>query len=695
MSDFDSAMANLRQVLIAIDTDGDGVPDTMVPANQGVVTSRQPAQEPPARPYRMPPSTMYGLDPSEDMSGGTGPDYEGGRKFLNLLGVTGAAAADPFGIPSAALGMVVPGARDAWRSYQASDPVAATVGGMAGGFGAAGAAFRGVRGLGDAVGRGAALGAGSDVLDAGAGVPNAIGPGTAFKATLGGSMSLPMRYGIPVAGTAIGANSLMSPAQAASPLEDRLRAMSPDQLRQYQTMIGVTPDGVLGPQTKLRAQIYEDQQANSSANKDAENQRAIARETARIEAEARGRAAESAATAKAQSEIRAQDAQRPFLQRNPDYQNYALPLAGAAAIGLPMLQQALLRRGATAGVRTASQGVNDTARAYSSAPNATNARSLSSANSLYDDAVTAVPPPSNLPSLPEAGLIAGAAAAPSLAMTAPYLFDYAQGTGSPAKEAARGEFTFDGWKERLFGPTAAGAALAGLGYGLGRAGSRAFINPAPSGAALATARSTSDMVRSAPDDVALTQNINTLLQGAQQNAMSLKGLQGVQAARPPVVRFDDANLPAPVADPPIPPRPGPGGGGGGGGEPTPNPQPRPRNSQGASGGQSVPYGSPQQNSLRPFVDSEVLAGRGVPAQPQLDRALQAAGVPVPTSGPYAQRATNIADYVAEMQAAGMTPQQMVAELQRARSRGAQILGIGGAAGMTANSLMDPSYSGDY
>lgn len=694
MADFEAALAGLRQVLI--DTNGDGVPDATMDPRGGVVTTRRPAPSP----SPMPPSTMFGFDPTENMNQ-PGPDWQSGQRFTNMLGVTGASAADPFGIPSAALGMAYPGARDAWRGYQASEPVAAMAGGLAGGVGAAGMAFRGVRGMADAVGRGVALGAGSDAIDAGAGVPNAINSGTLTKVAMGGGMSLPLRYAAPLAGTVVAANSLApgdAAAQSIRPeIDARLRSMSPAELRQYQSVIGVTPDGVLGPNTRLRAQIYEDQQANSQASKDAEARRQADADAVRIKAEAEGRAAEAIARERASSDLAASNAKRPFLERNPDYQTYALPAAAAAAFSVPLLAQVLTRRGATAPLRSASRDVNAAARRFDQEPNTFNALASRNAVGAYDDALAAVPGQSALPSIPEAALIGGSAALPSLSLAAPYLMDYGQPQDTPAKEGARKEFTLEGWKERLFGPTAAGAALAGLGYGIGRVGSRAFINPSPAAGALPRARTAAGFVGA--DDAVTTGNINSLMLGAQENAAALKGLQGVRAAEPPTVTYSPVTLPAPVTNPSIPVGPPSGGGGGSSGGRQPAAR-KAKGNAGASGpgpnapSRGQPYGPAQQGPARALVDSEIMAGNPVPPMPAINNAIMSAGVPVPTGAAYNSRASDTAAIVADMQASGATPQAILAALQSMRAQGFPVIGATGAAGLGLNALYnDPMMYG--
>ncbi len=91
MAEFESALAGLRQVLI--DTNGDGIPDTAVPAGNP-----------------MPPSTMFGFDPTESQSGQPGPDWQSGQRFGQMIG-------EATGLPS-----VYRGGQNMYRGVASGDP---------------------------------------------------------------------------------------------------------------------------------------------------------------------------------------------------------------------------------------------------------------------------------------------------------------------------------------------------------------------------------------------------------------------------------------------------------------------------------------------------------------------------------------------------------------------------------------------
>lgn len=115
------------------------------------------------------------------------------------------------------------------------------------------------------------------------------------------------------------------------------------------------------------------------------------------------------------------------------------------------------------------------------------------------------------------------------------------------------------------------------------------------------------------------------------NTMLQKQLEGVQAATPPRVQFQN---PQPVALPPVPGAGGPVPPGGiqgplGGQQPVnpPVPPPNPPPGLTPSNAGRGSYGDPQKAVVRPFIESEVAAGRNVPATNEWQQQLTMAGVP--------------------------------------------------------------------
>lgn len=126
------------------------------------------------------------------------------KDALQFSKAAGASALDPFGVPSAAVGLVSPEARDSWRAIQSEGGIVPQIAGsLAGGAGVASLATRGARGAWDAAGRMIVLGAGSDVLDEVAGKEGSISGKTAGKALLAGSLGT----GLPRLPSAVGAGS--------------------------------------------------------------------------------------------------------------------------------------------------------------------------------------------------------------------------------------------------------------------------------------------------------------------------------------------------------------------------------------------------------------------------------------------------------------------------------------------------------
>lgn len=547
---WEQAFQQYRQALV--DLDGDGVPDAVVPVSEETA----------------PRGRLASQRPNQQLA----PDWRG------RLAAGGASLADPFGIPSAVTGIVSPETRDDWRATQSAFPGMAIAGQTISAGGVAGGLMRtGSRALNALIGGG--LSAGSDVADQAGGL-DAMGRGTAAKALLGGVPALPMRAAIPTAGVG---GSLMIPSEAnAQPagVEQRLRGMSPQELAAYQRMIGVNPDGRIGPATLTAATRYETEQS-ARASQAAETDRIRAqgdadarRESARIEAEARAKLE----VERGQSDIRANEAQRPFLQRNPEYSTYAPYAAGALAAAIPAVGALLTRRAATTPQRQMARSVDDAVSQFNRAPTPLSARTLAGAASAE---IPGAASPGIANRLMDYGSLGVGAAMPSAAVVAPYFIDYMQPSGSPAREAASQEFTLDKLRERMTGPFAMGLALAGGGRFLGDKAGAAYINPAPRGANMATANAVRGIVdRSGGDDTALTNNLLASLRGGQGTATEAQRLRGINNAQPPNVRFDDMTIPAPPQPRALPPPdPADAAGlpplGGQGGQPLPSPSGQP------------------------------------------------------------------------------------------------------------------------
>ena len=163
-----------------------------------------------------------------DAAGNTGAYADGvrpgGRLAGDLVrsGVSATASAlDPFNVPSAVVGTVAPKTRDAWRQYQALDPVASLVGGAASGIGAYGAGANAVLkaapGLLPQIGFGAAASTASDAIDEAAGKPGSVNAGTALKALFGGGSALPLATQAKILGAGAAATGAAAGAGALFP----------------------------------------------------------------------------------------------------------------------------------------------------------------------------------------------------------------------------------------------------------------------------------------------------------------------------------------------------------------------------------------------------------------------------------------------------------------------------------------------
>lgn len=435
-------------------------------------------------------------------------------------GAMAASALDPLNIPSALVGTVSPKARDAWREAQsAAGPVPQMVGGMAGGamavpriLAAAGGGLKGALALGGAAGS-------SDVVDeAGGGVEGAMGGKTLAKALLSGASALPLRAAAPVAaagGTMLAQSGEDAQAQGIdrAAIARRMQSMTPDQIKEFQAANGIAVDGRAGNETIGKALELEIARAGrNSAEAEQGRIRAsgeadAAREAARIRAQGEADAAKEAARIKAQTEaegmrneaasrLKASDARRPFLERNPEYSTYAPWAAGAAAAAVPTLASLLTRRAATAPVRQASRSVDNAVESYKASPSPMAARTAANAGGDYQAAASApAKPVSGMDRALDVGTIGTAAALPTAAVMAPNVIDYAQQPDdSPAYKQAARQFTADKMLERLWGPTSMGAILAGTGRLTGDKLAQATINPAPKGSNLAQAKTLAQML---------------------------------------------------------------------------------------------------------------------------------------------------------------------------------------------------------
>lgn len=365
----------------------------------------------------------------------------------------------------------------------------------------------------------------------------------ALQTGLAAAPFLPLKYAAPMMGTDIGIEmNKGGQAQAQSAgTEARLRRMSPQELTAFQGSIGVPPDGRIGPQTIAAAQRYEaDQRAKSDQAAEidrirAQGDAAAALERARILAEAE---AESN-RAKAASELSAEEAQRPFLQRNPGYSTYAPYVAGAAAAALPMAGALLSRRAATMPARQQARAIDSAVDGFNAAPTPLAARTAAQAVSQPPAQAAA---PSGMNAMLDYASMGVGASLPSAAVVAPYFVDYMQPAGTEAHQKAAEQFTVPKLVERMTGPFALGMAMAGGGRFLGEKAGQAFINPAPRGSNMAQATVLNEMVKRSPDDVALTDNLVNSIRGGQTAVLENKRLQGAIDASPPNISFNDIQM---------------------------------------------------------------------------------------------------------------------------------------------------------
>lgn len=113
---------------------------------------------------------------------------------IDKLKAMGLSAADPFGLPSAGLGLLSPQMRDQWRAGYENKPLDAMLGGLMGAGGAA-KMLPQAKTLMGALMQGGTLGAGSDLIDTAQG-NGSLDKDTALKAAYGAILS-PVKPRIP------------------------------------------------------------------------------------------------------------------------------------------------------------------------------------------------------------------------------------------------------------------------------------------------------------------------------------------------------------------------------------------------------------------------------------------------------------------------------------------------------------------
>lgn len=108
-------------------------------------------------------------------------------EVIDKLKAMGLSAADPFGLPSAGLGLMFPSARDSWRAGYENKPLDGFIGSLLGGYGAA-KSLPQAKTLMGALMQGGTLGAGSDLIDTAQG-NGSLDKDTALKAAYGAILS--------------------------------------------------------------------------------------------------------------------------------------------------------------------------------------------------------------------------------------------------------------------------------------------------------------------------------------------------------------------------------------------------------------------------------------------------------------------------------------------------------------------------
>jgi len=414
---------------------------------------------------------------------------------------------DPGNIPSAIYGAVSPEGRDAWREKTASHP-AGIMGQTLSGAAALGPAMGGALA---AAGTGAGFLAGSDVLDETVGgVHGAVDADTGYKAMLGaaGPMAGPMAKMAGAAprttATGVGAATWLSSdaqgddmsagmAQRRKEIRDtiaseqeKLRSQISNLkrgvvdkntrdtalIRKLQKELGLTVDGKNGANT--RGMIETRNKTIQSQISDIENRlREISApeyENSRISAAERG-------AFERQLAAKRDEAQLPFIERNPDYPYYAMPIAAATAGLAPQVTARMLRNYELAPAKAASRAVDAAAKRADSARasgqlNSTDTAAAGRAARDFDR--VAASGDRKAGRFTEAGAMVAPVVTGASAMTAantlPSVIDYStQAPGTTAYEAAQETFTPEKFVERWLGPGALGATIAGGSAMIGKA----------------------------------------------------------------------------------------------------------------------------------------------------------------------------------------------------------------------------------
>lgn len=152
----------------------------------------------------------------------------------------------------------------------------------------------------------------------------------------------------------------------------------------------------------------------------------------------------------------------------------------------------------------------------------------------------------------------------------------------------------------------------------------------------------------------------------------------------------------PALPPPPPPTPLPAPSGGATqppgpgwiGEPVPQPSPQPQNMPLPGGGsRQVRYGVSQKSVVRPYIETEVAAGRPVPVYDEAVGQLTAAGVKAPAQSRLSDKLDSAREWVAEMRAKGVpdaTISQVLGSMMARDTKGLPAIALG--TGMGGNML---------
>lgn len=261
------------------------------------------------RPLGLPAELATMIHNAQRGEGQYAPEIQGAGSVSNFLSIPGnviSALAEMTGIPS-----IVRGVANIRRGYDEGSPLR-----MAGGAGQA------------------ALGAvpGVSALRPGMSMMRAMAD-PVRGAALGGAVTLPQ---------ALLDVSDANAQTAQGGIIAKLQAMSPDEIKAYQALIGAQPDGRLGPDTLRRAAAYEAAQAERQRAAEAEAKASRAVDMARVqgdseakkaaavaEAEIRARAE---AEAKARAQTRDDQAKLPMRQLYPNASAF-VPVLSAMIAG--------------------------------------------------------------------------------------------------------------------------------------------------------------------------------------------------------------------------------------------------------------------------------------------------------------------------------------------------------------------------